>query len=156
MSTTFESISVGSWGDMRQLGVNYLTGEACAFGMRGLCDLSGDGAALVADYFGLKNTTVFQPNWNSMVGEHAAIASVMLAREELVPLATFALLRMGALAVVSKPGSGVTGVFDVNLLERYEELSAKNPDLGYCIRRNYRTGPGVGSRNTHQMSGRTV
>lgn len=151
-----DSISVGSWEDMRQLGVNYLTGEACAYGMRGLCDLSGDGVALMVDYLGLKNTGVFQGNWNSMVGEHAAIASVMLVREELIPLATFALLRMGALAVVGKQGSGVTGIFDEDLLRRYEELSAKNPDLGYFIRRNYRTGPGIGSRNTHQFSGRTV
>jgi hypothetical protein len=155
VATTPESIVVDSWNDMRQFGVNSLTGEACAYSMRLLCDLSGDGAALVADYFGLKNTSVFQPNWNSMVGEHAAIASVMLVREELIPLATFALFRMGVLAVVERGRRcDLIGVFDADWLKRYEDLIASAPDCGYAIRRNPR--PSGGSRNQHAFSGRTV
>ena len=44
---------VHCWNDLRQFGINILTGEACALGMRVLCDLDEQGVRLMREVFGL-------------------------------------------------------------------------------------------------------
>ena len=150
-----ESIQVSSWMDLQQFGIQYLTGEACTYSLRILCDLSEEGCLLVCDYLGLPPDTKFAANWNSMVGSAPAVASVMLARDSVRQIAHFAFFRMGALAMLTKHGTYV-GIFDADLLERYVKLIAENPDMGYDLYRNTRTGnPAEGSRNVHAMTGRT-
>jgi hypothetical protein len=139
-----QSIMVHSWEDLRQLGINMLTGESCGYSLRLLCDVSEEGKALLADYFGMPGIQL-AANWNSRVGEQPAVGSIMLSRKLLMPLAEFALLRKGALAVVESD-SMIMGVFDQTLLDRYGE----NTNL--AIRRNFATD----SRVTHAMTGRTV
>lgn len=75
---------VTSWRDLELFGIRPLTGEACAYSMRLLCDLTEGGAALIRDYLGLPADCQLAPNWNS-----GAVASIMLTREQLKPLALF-------------------------------------------------------------------
>lgn len=150
-----DSIQIHDWHDMNQFGINVLTGESCAFGMRLLCDLNEDGVVLINDYFGINGA--FNANWNSEVDGKLAIASVMLPRELLMPLARFALFRRGALAIAQSPANtllpgAIVGIFSAERLAEYDAHGGTN----FSIQRNPRgTGPGIGSRNTHAMSGRT-
>lgn len=149
MSLTYYSAS-----DLNQFGVNYLTGESCRYGMRVLCDLSKEGVELICDFMGLPADTKFAENWNTMVGTDApAVASVMLARETLKPLAKFAMIRAGALWVVHQNDSTLHG-YTAEDMSRWgiteERLREVYPSVKYV-------GPlSAGSRNTHAMSGRTI
>lgn len=83
--------------DLEHYGISVLTGERDNLLLgRLLCDLNEEGCFLLIDYFGLNSETPFQRNWNSRVGAHPAIGSIMLTSEVLWELAVFALLKAGA------------------------------------------------------------
>lgn len=142
--------------DLQPYGVNLLTGEADRLSFRILCDLNEDGCALVSDYLGLPRDTKYADNWNSRVGEKPALGSVMLSADTLWELARFALLTVDRFDAVIK-ANGLLGL-------NYDEPHATWPlqQAGsnlHFIYRNYAKGssaPGVGSRNTHTMTGRTL
>lgn len=152
-----ESISINSWNDMEQFGINMLTAEHCAFSMRLLCDINEAGRELMADYFGLPDDTAFLPAWNTgrEINGALPVGHVMIAKGAFTALAEFTLFRAGALAIVYA-GHGLTGIFDKDLLGRYEKLVQENENTSIQILRNYRAtdGSAIGSRNVHQMSGR--
>lgn len=94
--------------DLVQYGINTLTGEACAYSMRVLCDLSEDGADLVSCFMGVPyHRGMFPKNWNSMVGDKPSVYSIMLTRSALRELMKFALLSIDrvSLIVESKDGA---------------------------------------------------
>lgn len=145
---------ISNWMDYRKLGVEPLTGEACAFSRRVLCDVSEDGAALIKDYLGLPADAALAPKWNSQVGSKPAVGSVMLSRDTMQDLAVFALLRNGALAVLVGPHA-VQGLFEADLLARYEALLRDDASVTYSLIRNIRSpAAAIGSRNVHQATGR--
>lgn len=133
-------------------GINRLTGEACAFGRRILCDLNEDGRDLLADFFSI-SPNAFYENWNTKVGRKPAIASIMLDREYFKSILIFALLRQGWDYVI---------IFNEDRLQfyvthNYEELSKwikEQPELG--VIHNWNHTNSCGSRNIHQMSGRII
>ncbi len=148
--------------DLVQFGINPLTGEACGYGMRVLCDLSAAGCALVADFMGLRfnpddPTACFPRNWNSKVGDRPAIASFMLTRSTVSDLMRFALFSVDNCDyVLENPDGSLYGLHEgdeycTKYLEmaRTEEYHAK----GYRIWTNFSK---TGSRNQHAFSGRTV
>jgi hypothetical protein len=153
--------AIHTFADLEQFGINALTGEACAYSMRVLCDLNADGAVLVADWLGLldpcpphaggKTPFPFAPNWNSTVDGKPAIGSVMLDRDCLERLAVFACFRTGALAVATATGA-VVPIEDEETLGRYGEYVEQHRSA-----RLYRNPhPGAGSRNVHMFTGRNV
>ena len=124
---------------LTQFGINPLTGEACAYGLRVLCDVSQEGAALLTQFLGAA-TLALHPNWNSRVGERPAVASVLLPRESLRPLHIFALLQQGHDFVTLDDPTGYTQ----DEWDRYHDpkpAAIRNPGR---------------QRNTHEMSGRTL
>lgn len=144
------TIQIHTWSDLRQFGINALTGEACAYSMRLLCDVNEDGRDALCDYLGIKPEG-FNAPWNSTVHEKLALGSIMLSRETLMPLAQFLLFRAGALACAPY-GHCLTGVFDKDRLIAYE-------DAGFKVQHNpllHSTAPHVGSRNVHDMTGRAA
>ena len=100
--------------------------------------------------------TKYADNWNSRVGEKSAIGSIMLSADTLWALARFALLTVDHFDAVIK----ANGLLGLNYDEPHaawhlQQASGKQ----HFIYRNYAKGssaPGVGSRNTHAMTGRTV
>jgi len=152
-----DSITINSWNDMPQLGINVLTGESCAFGMRLLCDLNEHGRELIRDWLGLPVDCAFADNWNSQVDNLPAVGSVMLPRDSLQQIAEFALMRMNCLATIMTPGGALIGIFSAELLGQYEKFvyEAPNTTAGWRIRRNFKLQPHVGSRNVHQFTGRS-
>jgi hypothetical protein len=153
-----EAIHIHSWSDMQQLGLNVLTGEACKFAQRLLCDVNEDGAALMLDYLGV---AMLGKNWNSTVNGKPAVGSVMLHRESLLQVAEFAILRMPDLrAIIYKGGAGVSGLFTCHMTSQYLTLLKDWPSTTdkWTMRRVGKSDPNVseGSRNIHQASGRVV
>lgn len=148
-----DTVTIDSWGDLRQLGINCLTGESCAYGLRVLCDLDEQGAAMLREYLGV---AMLAHNWNSTVGDKPAVASVMLHRESLQQVGEFVLMHKGALAVI-RTGNHMVGVFDEARLAQYLKLIEICE--GVSIKRNYRTaarGPVEGSRMVHTATGRSA
>ena len=142
-----------SYYNLKDYGINVLTGEACAFGMRLLCDLSEAGVALLTDFFGLCYRDIpFPRNMNSMVGDEPAIASCMLSRSILTEIYLFILFSKGWQVALIQNGE-VTGM-NINT---YEEIKNAWPK-DVTVRRNYKSAsqPSVGSRNIHAFTGRIL
>lgn len=146
-----DKYAVSSLGDLEQYGLNCLTGEACAYSMRLLFDYNIEGASLLADFFGFAVDLHAKNNWNSSVDGRDAIGSVMLTADTAWELAAFAMLRYGYERVVpNQPNHH--GVYGFNMTNDYAEEYMEEHQDEWRIYRN----PQGGSRNTHQMSGRTV
>ena len=90
--------AISGWNGMEIFGVKALTSEACAFGMRVLCDASESGLSLLRDYLGVP-ALLLSPPMNAYVGESDAVGSIMLQSQGWRSLARFAAFRAGALAV---------------------------------------------------------
>jgi hypothetical protein len=75
------------WHDLRQFGIEALTGEACRVGVRVLCDLTPIGAQIVSDLLGVPEGS-FPDAWNG----GKAVSSVLLPRDLWHDLAVWCLL----------------------------------------------------------------
>lgn len=140
---------------LKNYGINPLTGEACAFSMRILCDLSVKGEALLEDFYGLRPAPYqahFPKNMNSMVGNDEAVASCMITRGMFKDLYMFILFREGW-EVIAETGSDCTGMSN----DTWNEVKDAWPG-NTQVRRNYRSSsqPHVGSRNVHAFTGRVL
>lgn len=149
--------------DLRQFGINPLTGESCAYSMRTLCDVNAEGEALLSDFFGMPEITLAAP-WNSQVEGEPSVGSVMLMSRSLKDIAQFAFFKKSALAVIES-GHTLNPVFDQERLTKYEELLAEDRKEGNSLAQDHSilynwpmrsSAPATGSRVTHAMSGRTV
>ena len=141
---------------LKQYGISLLTGEACAYNMRVLCDLSQKGKKLISGYLGLPDCT-FAPNWNSTVDDEPAVASIML------PRCVFKELNIYILFHVEKSDIAIS-FEDISFygLKREDEyyqsyLDLANEHSGIKVYRNpCNTAPSENGRNIHQFTGRTV
>lgn len=142
----------------KELGVNPLTGEACAYGQRILCDVSERGRDLLGKFLGISTVPLpVEESWNQKVGEDDAIGSVMLTVSVLEELAVFALFEQGYYAVLFSTRH-VVGV-DREVLNRHqqeapEELSKMNPRIN--LKLVFTSQPSEGDRNVHAATGRAV
>jgi hypothetical protein len=153
-----ETISVSSWEHLQQFGINALTGEACAYAQRLLCDVNDDGRMLMVDYLGLPAMMAGSPAWNSEVNGEPAVASFMLHRNSLMQVAEFAMLRSNPKAVVYKGREAIMAIYTDHMMAQYKLLIDAWPSMtdAWTMRTlGKNTQPHVGSRNTHAYSGRT-
>lgn len=138
--------------DLAVAGISPLTGEACAFSQRILCDVSEPGRALLQDFFGVSEFAT-HPNMNSTVGDAAAIGSVMLPRGIWRDLAAYYAFSSGALAYLEHPDGTLMVLYAQELLDRYTERTdisiVRNPATSSLA-------PRVGSRNVHMATGRVM
>lgn len=87
-------ITVSCLNDLRQFGIDPLTGEADALSYRILCDLTAAGRRIVAEALSLK-LDGFQENWNSGDKADPHVASIMLDH--------YAHLWIGPVALCTRP-----------------------------------------------------
>lgn len=149
-----------------KFGINPLTGEACAYGMRVLCDLNDDGVALVCAYLGMEEGASLAKSWNSTVGGRPALKSIMIEREMFPALVRFALFREGFQYVLQSEGSTDATGFSDRDLEHYPALSMYLDGHSSMLKHNgghallYRNprnpAASIGDRNVHQFSGRSA
>jgi hypothetical protein len=137
--------TVASWDALREFGIDALTGEACSLGFRLLCDLTAAGRATAERCFG---ATIRSESWNGGSAEDPHVASIMLTREMLLPLAVFALLDFGCTEVWLADSSaiGIEPADPVDLGGRLKET--------HNLRRRFAYSGRFEDRNQHQMSGR--
>lgn len=147
--------------DLAAYGVQPLTGESDAYGRRLLCDLNAAGVILLTAYFGLSHTIearhCFARNWNTMVGDFPAVASVLLPRAILPDLMVYALLHVGQFDYVMETPAGFTGF---NEGDPFGELYLhQGLPPGYRLIHNEAKkcrAPQVDGRHVHAMSGRVL
>lgn len=171
-------------GDLREYGIEILTGEACNIGCRLLCDLTQRGVKLVAKTFGMPEPSFahsgelipghsFAYQWNSGgEGSKKHVASIMLGYSDWQTLAIFALLdspgckEVWQLAATKQQELSYCGLYGGECLikcnagweftEDDENWKSWPEVYGKPIRRlaYSDTVPQVDGRNVHQMSGR--
>lgn len=153
-----KSVHIHGWSDLKQFGINSLTGESCAFSMRLLCDLSEEGTDLMSEFFGLPRNDAslcFAPPWNSRVGDDPSIASIMLPKGIFDDLCRFALLAVSKVDVVIKqPDGSWCGYSELtnDVETMLETLVRKDGWLRFT--NPHRAGTD-GSRNVHAFTGRS-
>lgn len=150
-------VLVHGWQDLRQFGIEVLTGEACAYSQRLLCDLNEDGALSLSAYLGLK-LDAFQSNWNSTVNGKPAIGSVMLHRNSFKDLTTFLMFNAEKCNIVHIRDGAIFGYKECVDYWKDEKFLKYLNESGEIIR-NYAmqsSAPSVDGRNVHQMSGRAA
>ena len=141
-----------SYRNMTEFGINPLTGEACVFGKRVLCDLDEDGVSLLSEYLGIL-PNAFPENWNTRVGRKDAVASIMLDRHAFHDIIIFALMLRGWHYIIVRDYCYITVTNEDREMEAWQDLKME----GVKIIINQRpSAPCVGSRNIHQMSARYV
>jgi len=147
--------------------LNNLTGEADATNLgRSLCDLSEDGARLVEDYFGIPIQR--GNNWNSQFNGVKSVASIMLTYSTMKELLYFHYVSQGAevwecwtdIAYTEEsltkhsPPNVVYVIYDDDRVEF--DIWRDSHTLDSQCFKIWSSGPHIGTRNTHQMSGRNV
>ena len=135
---------IRDWRDLREFGIDALTGEACGLMMRILCDVSEKGAEHLSRFLGGHVKIDKGSNWNGGTKEEPSVGSVLLPYSILADLGAFLLLTTGK--------SGVALSKDGTIFEYTGELPAWM-DVQRTWRRS--DAPGTGDRNTHAFSGRT-
>jgi len=144
--------TIVNWMDLAPYGIICLTGEACAYGGRVLCDLSPCGVRLIEEFLGGTVTVRPGSNWNS---DCDACGSIMLPRTILSDLAIFVLLvKLDFQIVGTADGIGVVGMTE----KEFAELSKGDPPIvsfGVVYRSSALCGKAVRrARNIHQATGR--
>jgi hypothetical protein len=149
---------IDCWDDMRAHGVDALTGEACGYAMRLLCDVTEDGRDLIQRFLG--GTVAIQPasNWNGGSANDPHVGSILLPRSILPELAAFTLLYTTSETAIVTFSDGRVASLDAERFQRYQELDAERDDdskFPRMIDRVWRRPTETSSeRNRHAMSGR--
>lgn len=136
-------------------GINLLTGEACSYSLRILCDLSEEGKQVITQWLGLKEDA-FLENWNSYVGEKPAVASIMIPRGCFQDLYYWILVHVCGFEVVIESQDGsVTGMnMDHPYYKTYMDNMETMRSVYNRVARFPRNENSVAGRNVHQFTGR--
>lgn len=150
-------IKLEYWNDLPEIaGIKYLTGEACAYSQRLLCDVNEDGLAMLQDYFGVPGLKLADA-YNSEVAGKPSVGSLMLARLAFEPLVEFILAEKGAIALLYRENKVVGGLMTEDYVNRYTELSERSSASMHAVQRIYRPAQhAVGSRNVHAATSRVL
>jgi hypothetical protein len=143
--------SINSWRDLERFGIEVLTGESCGLNYRLLFDCTEKGRKILARLLGIPRLQLAEP-WNRGTPEEPHVGSILLSREMLMPVATFALLENGCSEVWVVEGDTAFGLEPSD--DRDEMLKLiLGPHRKNMLRRFAYQGT-AGDRNIHQMSGR--
>lgn len=144
MKTTIHSLT-----DLKQFGINILTGESCALSRRLLCDVTQKGKDLVMKALGVNDMSL-SADWNG----HDAVGSILLERNTLETCGILALLGEPGILEVWVNDQGHIHGLDQELLDSYAENKVVLDMDNWRKYRKFNSGS-RGDRNVHQMSGRT-
>jgi len=161
--------TIRCWQDLEQFGIDPLTGEACGYAMRLLCDVTAQGKRLIESFLGGCVEIREGSNWNNGSKDDPHVGSVLLSRGMLAELGAFCLLQTTRDSMIVALENGDIAEYtaeDIAYMrelwsdvddtdQRFEELFERWSFVK--IRRYYRR-PNVQTRerNTHAMSGRTI
>lgn len=140
------------WNDLRQYGLEPLTGEACGLGYRILFDVTHNGRTVLGKWLGIPDLRLADP-WNRGDPADPAVGSILLSRELLVPVGIFALLETGCSEVWQLTNGELLGI-EPSDTESHRQ-AAQEVYAAQRVR-TYRYGGTAGDRNVHAISGRIV
>jgi hypothetical protein len=149
---------IRSWFDLERYGICFLTGEACAYGLRLLFDLNLDGVRLISNFLGIRynddGSNAFAANWNSKVNGQPAIRSVLLPSGIFQELTIFCLFHAEKVYGICIQRDGSIIGLARKEFDQYKEIFKE--DTGMKFRYNIASHHQevVDGRNIHQMSGR--
>jgi hypothetical protein len=142
-----------SFEGLRRYGINPLTGEACAYGQRVLCDLTDYGKEIVFDLLGIPRDSRLPENWNS--GAHHSMMIPRSLLEHDLPIWCLFEAHRCSEVIVSHDGICGRDPDDTDEeWERYYDTLVrfdKNPR-----RIRSKAGPRQGSRMVHALTGRSA
>lgn len=141
---------VTCWNDLRSLGFDPLTGEACGLGYRILFDLTEGGRKILGKCFGIPDMRLAEA-WNRGAADDPSVGSVLLSHDMLVPVGIFALLESGCTEVWQLTGGELLGI---EASDSAAHIEAAHDVYASQRVRTYRYGGTAGDRNRHVMSGR--
>ena len=119
--------------DLKDFGINYLTGESCAISLRGLYDLTFKGVKYVETFFTIKLAEDSPSNWNPYVGKRLATKSIRLsngqARDLLIGI--LAIKNDVVVDIVPKDGNATTWshLYASKTVEAYNDLLDEMPEI---------------------------
>lgn len=141
--------SFGKVKALRKFGIDFLTGEADATGLRGLFDLNEYGCDIVTEFFGGAHPEA--DGWNN------GVKSVFIPYSAVTDLLVFCLLRDGYNVVVTYQSDN-----DGISVNAYTDIEQCNTEIDRArtiisnVRKYYRSGTSQnGLSNVHVFSGRT-
>ena len=144
MSNPFESL--------RRYVVNPLTGEACAYGQRVLCDLADYGKDIVFDLLGIPRESRLVANWSTGADDSMMIPRLLLEHD----LPIWCSLQNGCHEVVVSR-DGICGREAEGPDEDWEQYLQVLADMRKEPRRSRgKSRPRQGSRMVHAFSGRSA
>ena len=146
MSTFTITHAMRSWDDLRDFGIEPLTGEACGLAMRLLCDVTERGKAIIESFFGSRVAIEPDSNWNNGSKDDPHVGSVMLPRSIAEDLFAFVLCHSTRDQAVARMEDGTVIAWTGDLPDWRRERVSR------YFRRS--TMPGNGTRNTHMATGR--
>jgi hypothetical protein len=143
---------LSSWHDLWKYGFDYLTGEACGIGLRGLVDIYPRAYKILCRVFGVKEIQL-SPAWNS--GE-TKVGSIMLPKDLFGTICIFSLLDAGYTEVWQCKDGSFYGVSDEDIKEYNDVSLSFDAREAIGVQRVWRVNGTAGDRNIHQMSGRVT
>lgn len=158
------SIIIYSLNDLRQFGIEPLTGEADGTNCRRiLCDFTTAGRRLLASVFGIPFESFHGAEpWNNGSADDPHVGSILLTTDLVPLLGIVALLDRGyTVGSFYKTDEDAKDYFDADGVYGFAahekddlqtQLALAN-EVGWAMRQYYRHGT-AGDRNVHQMSGR--
>ena len=150
--------SFTSWKDLEKYGINNLTGESCAYGLRFLCDLNEQGRTLMCDYFSLPFASAqFVKNWNQKVNGEEAVASILLPSTIFTHLCIFIAFHIEKAKVVAYHPVRQDQIYIATTDEEAGFLQAKADTYHVHVNMALRSeAPMQDGRNVHQFTGRVT
>jgi len=144
-------ITINCADDLKQVGFECLTGEACGLSMRLLYDVTQQGKESLERFLDVAKIEL-KPAWNG--GD--AVGSVMLTNDTIIPLGAFCLLHQKKCVEVWQEYND-KGYLSQSVYgwESHEEIEESLCLMGNTHYRRWGFSGTAGDRNTHMMSGRT-
>ncbi len=104
------TVLVSSLHDLGPFGIQALTGEACGFTMRLLCDVTAKGKRIAMQWLGLPHDTPLRKAWNRGTAEDPHVGCLMLQGNQLQGLAVVAFAQANFQCAVILQNGDVMGV----------------------------------------------
>lgn len=110
--------------DFSQFGFNILTGEACNYGLRILCDVTEDGKKIFCRTLGLPQNCELQETYNpnTLTNDKPPVGSIFFPRDLFGTMAVIALYSVPGVKVVFQMKHSFTAIKEEDINEGSEDF----------------------------------
>lgn len=151
--------------DLKEFGIEHLTGESCAISLRILYDLTAQGVAHIENALSIKIADDSPRNWNSKVGNIKAVKSIKMSHNQAHDVLICILATQWDVVIEYRPNDDSTCnpilmAGNIEGYNAYMEIATSafihdNYFLRYYNKPTQEEQPHYGLDNTHAFSNRT-